>query len=62
MIRVTVLDTETGDTDTAEIKDDYIIVCAGSRYVAGTQLYPRSGTCVITVKRDESLLNVDEGA
>lgn len=50
MIRVTVEDIETGETETREIKDDYILVCAGNYYLAHTNLYPRSGTVQLTVK------------
>lgn len=50
MIRVTVEDTETGETETCEIKDDYILVCAGRYHLAHTNLYPQSGTVQLTVK------------
>lgn len=48
-IEVTVRDTETGEADTAVIKDDYILVTAGSCYRAGVQA-SANGTHVITVK------------
>jgi hypothetical protein len=49
-IEVTVRDTETGDTETATITNDYVIVCAGTCHVATIQDYPTKGTRVITVK------------
>ncbi len=49
-IRVTVEDLLTGDTESQEISDDYVIVAAGTCRVAGVQAYPKSGTHVITVK------------
>lgn len=49
-IRVTVEDLETGETSSAEIMDDYVLVCAGTCHVGGMQDYPTSGTRVITVK------------
>ena len=48
-VQVTVLDTETGDTETVVISDDYVISCAGTAYVDGVQAYA-NGTHVITVK------------
>jgi hypothetical protein len=30
--------------------DDYLLVCTGNCYEAGVQVYPRSGTHVITIK------------
>lgn len=50
MIRVTVEDIETGETEIREIKDDYILVCAGRYHLTHTNLYPRSGTVQLTVK------------
>lgn len=49
-IRVTVLDTESGETSTEEIEDNYILVTAGSCYRDGVQVYPKTGTHVVTVK------------
>lgn len=48
-VRVTVTDPETGDSETAELLDDYVITCAGSCYVDHVQAYA-NGTHVITVK------------
>lgn len=49
MIEVTVRDTETGDTETQVIENDYVIVVAGSCHVNGIQTYA-NGTHVLTVK------------
>jgi hypothetical protein len=49
-IRVTVLDTESGDTSTAEIENNYIVVTAGTCEVTGRQVYPAKGTHVLTIK------------
>lgn len=49
-IQVTVLDTESGDTETAQIENDYIIVTAGTCEVAHVNTYPTKGTHVLTVK------------
>lgn len=48
-IQVTVIDLDSGDTETQVISDDYVITCAGSAYVDGVQTYA-NGTHVITVK------------
>lgn len=55
-IEVTVRDTESGDTQTTTITDDYLIVTAGTCHVAHINDYPTKGTHVITVKgrRDAS--------
>lgn len=49
-IRVTVEDLLTGDKQSVEIADDYVLICAGSAYVDSTQMYPTKGTHVLTVK------------
>lgn len=49
-IRVTVKDLQTGEEETVEISDDYLLICAGSCYLDGTQVYPTMGTHVLTVK------------
>ncbi|MGH3355247.1 MAG: hypothetical protein ACRDOJ_05080 [Nocardioidaceae bacterium] len=48
-IEVTVRDTDTGDTETQTITDDYVIVTAGSCHVAHTNA-SANGTHVLTVK------------
>jgi hypothetical protein len=49
-IRVTVEDLLTGEKETAEIIDNYVIICAGRRYQSSIQHYPSSGTDVVTIK------------
>ena len=49
-IRVTITDLLTGDTETVEIADDYILICAGSAENTYIQTYPTKGTHVLTVK------------
>ena len=52
-IRVTVTDTETGDTETREIADNFIIVVAGTAHVASQQIHlvkDGTTTTVLTVK------------
>ena len=49
-IRVTVKDLLTGEEQSAEISDDYILICAGSCELTHLQAYPKSGTHVLTVK------------
>lgn len=49
-IRVTVLDLETGDTETKEIRaGDYLLVCAEPCELAHVNAY-RTGTHVLTVR------------
>jgi len=48
-IEVTVRDTQTGETETMTIENDYVIVTAGSCYVATTQVYG-TGTTSLTIK------------
>lgn len=49
-IEVTVTDLLTGESQTSEIENDYIIVCAGNKYVSHVQNYPTKGTVVLTIK------------
>lgn len=50
-LSVTVIDHETGDTDSKTVIDnDYIIITNGTCYVSNIQVYPKAGTHVITVK------------
>ena len=51
-VRVTTIDWE-GREESVVIADDYVIVTAGNRYVANTQVYPQRGTHVITIKQDK---------
>ena len=48
--KVTCTDLATGESESAVIKDDYIVVTDGSRYVSGVQIYPKAGTVVVTIK------------
>lgn len=48
-ISVTIKDLGTGDTESAEITDDYIIVTAGTCHVAHIQSHA-NGTHVLTIK------------
>lgn len=50
-IRVTVKDLETGEEETREITNDYLILTAGDYYVAHINAHA-NGTHVLTVKRD----------
>lgn len=52
MIRVTVEDLESGESQSKEIENDYILVCAGNYYLAHANEYPRSGTVQLTIKKD----------
>lgn len=51
-IRVTVKDLETGEEESQEIVDNYILITAGNRYLAHTNMFA-NGTAVLTVKVDE---------
>jgi hypothetical protein len=48
---VTCRDVETGETETATIRDDYVVITDGRMYVDGLVAYPKSGTVVVTIKR-----------
>ena len=48
-IRVTVTDLETGESQSAVIENNYVLICAGDRYQSGIQ-YHANGTTVLTVK------------
>ncbi len=47
--RVTAEDVETGETETAEITDNYVLIREGSAYVANTVVHA-NGTHILTVK------------
>lgn len=49
-IRVTVTDTESGDTETREIDNDVLVVTSGTCHIASVQDYPIKGTQVYTIK------------
>jgi hypothetical protein len=48
-IRVSIEDLATGEIETVEVKDDYLIIAAGSCHVAHVQAHG-NGTHVLTVK------------
>lgn len=53
-IKVTVSDPDTGEVlGEQTIENDYVLICAGNRYVANTNAHA-NGTHVITVKVDPS--------
>jgi len=45
-------DLATGESESKEITDDYIVIVAGRRYVDGIQHYIKAGTDVITIKTE----------
>jgi len=49
-IEVTVRDTETGESSTATIDNDVIVITAGTCYVANVNDFPTRGTQVYTIK------------
>ena len=49
-IQVTVLDTESGETETKTIENDVLVITAGTCYVAHVNDYPGKGTQVYTIK------------
>ena len=48
-IRVEITDLATGEKESVEVGDDYLLICAGSAYEDNIQIYG-NGTHVITVK------------
>lgn len=54
MIRVTVEDLKTGEVESQEVEDDFVLVCAGRCYLAHTNVYPKSGTVQLTIKVDKT--------
>ena len=49
-IRVTVTDTESGESETQTIENDVIVVTAGTCYVDRVADYSTTGTQVYTIK------------
>ena len=49
-IRVTVTDTETGESQSREIENDVIVITAGTCWVDHIADYPTKGTQVYTIK------------
>lgn len=53
-VKVTVSDPETGEVLGEQVIDnDYVLICAGNRYVAHTNVHAY-GTHVVTIKREVS--------
>ena len=52
-IKITVEDTESGETATREIENDVVVIAAGDHYVDGIQKYA-NGTQIYTIKVDRS--------
>jgi hypothetical protein len=54
-VRVTIVDEQTGDEETKVIPDgDYMLIVTDPCYVSNTQVYPTSGTHVLTIKGRKS--------
>ena len=51
-IRVTAVDLESGEEETQEIENDYVLTVAGSCYVSHITSFPTTGTHVITIRRE----------
>ena len=52
-IKVTVSDPATGEVLGEQVIDnDYVVICAGNRYVASTNTHA-NGTHVLTIKREQ---------
>lgn len=50
-LRVTVVDEQAGDTDTATVPDgEYLLIVTDPCYLAHTAVYPTKGTVVLTIK------------
>ena len=50
-LTVTVLDEQTGETETQRIADgNYLVITTAPCYVDGYQAYPTRGTVVVTIK------------
>lgn len=48
--RVTAEDTETGETETHLIEDNWVLIRDGRAYVAAVQTWPTTGTTQLTIK------------
>lgn len=50
-LTVKVRDNETGDEQEVQVADnDYLLLCVGQCHEASVQVYPKSGTHVLTIK------------
>ncbi len=52
-IRVTATDTESGESSTAEVMDNYVLITAGTCYLAHQAVHA-NGTVVLTIKGRKS--------
>lgn len=50
--RVTATDIETGESESIEITNNYVVITDGDRYVANAQVHA-NGTAVVTIKKRE---------
>ena len=51
--RVTATDLATGESESTEITDNYVVITDGDRYVASAQVHA-NGTAVVTIKKREA--------
>lgn len=50
-LTVTVVDNETGDTETKQVADgDYVLICTEPCHLDYVQVYPTTGTVQLTIK------------
>lgn len=49
--RVTATDLASGDSESVDIIDDYVLICDGDRYLSDVQVAPNTGTVVLTVRK-----------
>lgn len=50
-LRVTVVDEQSGDTETKVVPDgDYLLICTEPCHVHYVNAYPKTGTHVVTIK------------
>ncbi|GAB3884486.1 hypothetical protein [Terrabacter terrigena] len=48
--RVTCEDLDTGESQSAVIANDFLVITDGNRYLDGVQHYPGTGTTILTIK------------
>lgn len=54
MIRVTVTDLDTGESESKDIDNDYLLIAAGTAELTSRQVSPTTGTHQLTVKGVQS--------
>ncbi len=55
MLQITVVDTETGETETKQLPDnEYVLICTGDCHLAHTNAFA-NGTHVLTIKGRKGL-------